>query len=135
AVVHGHRAEVARFARRVAALPARPRVLPPRQLATDVWKLDLYADGDYLSGSSQRLVHDIRALPTPLDVLVGGGSAGFVDEKSSLASHLPLAIALVVVTTLIVLFLMTGSLVLPLKALLMNALTVSAAFGFLVFVF
>jgi uncharacterized membrane protein YdfJ with MMPL/SSD domain len=80
-------------------------------------------------------VREIRALPTPLDVQVGGGSAAFVDEKSSLASHLPLAIALVVVTTLLVLFLMTGSIVLPLKALLMNALTVSAAFGFLVFVF
>jgi putative drug exporter of the RND superfamily len=134
-VLHGRRADVQGFARSVAALPAHPRVLPPRELARNVWKLDLYAGRDYLSSASQRLVHDMRALPTPLDVLVGGGSAAFVDEKSSLASHLPTAIALVVVTTLIVLFLMTGSVILPLKALVMNALTVSAAFGFLVFVF
>jgi uncharacterized membrane protein YdfJ with MMPL/SSD domain len=135
AVARGQRADVAAFARRVAALPGQPRVLPPRELAPGLWKLDLYAGRDYLSGGSQRLVHDVRALPTPLDVKVGGGTAAFVDEKASLASHLPTAILLVVVTTLIVLFLMTGSVILPLKALVMNALTVSAAFGFLVFVF
>jgi uncharacterized membrane protein YdfJ with MMPL/SSD domain len=135
AVLRGRRVEVAKFATRVAALRGDARVLPPRELAPGIWKLDVYAGRDYLSSESQRLVREIRALPTPLDVEVGGGSAGFVDEKSSLAGHLPAAIALVVVTTLIVLFLMTGSVILPLKALVMNALTVSAAFGFLVLVF
>jgi len=61
--------------------------------------------------------------------------AAFADEKSSLADHLPLAILLIFVTTVLILFLMTGSIILPLKALVMNLLTVSAAFGFLVFVF
>jgi RND superfamily putative drug exporter len=135
AVLRGRTADVPRFGREVAGLPGHPRVLPPRRLAPNVWKLDVYAGNDYLAGSSQRLVREVRSLSTPLDVLVGGGSASFVDEKSSLASHLPTAILLVVVTTLIVLFLMTGSVILPLKALVMNALTVSAAFGFLVFVF
>jgi RND superfamily putative drug exporter len=135
AVLRGRRTDAARFATRVSALRGSPRVLPPRELAPGVWKLDVFAGPDYLASDSQRLVHEIRALPTPLDVLVGGGSAAFADEKSSLADHLPAAIALVIVTTLIVLFLMTGSLILPLKALVMNALTVSAAFGFLVFVF
>ena len=135
AVLRGRQADARTFARQVAALPSHPRVLPPRRLAPDVWKLDVLAGHDYLSSSSQHLVHKLRALPAPLDVLVGGGSAAFVDEKSSLASHLPTAILLVVVTTLIVLFLMTGSVILPFKALVMNALTVSAAFGFLVFVF
>jgi putative drug exporter of the RND superfamily len=135
AVLRGRRADVAQFATRVSTLRGSPRVLPPRELAPGVWKVDVFAGRDYLSSESQRLVREIRALPTPLDVLVGGGSAGFGDEKSSLAGHLPAASALVIVTTLIVLFLMTGSLILPLKALVMNALTVSAAFGFLVFVF
>jgi RND superfamily putative drug exporter len=135
AVLRGQPVEVGKFATRVAALRGDPRVLPPRELGPGIWKLDVYAGRDYLSGESQRLVREIRALPTPLDVEVGGGSANFVDEKSSLAGHLPTAIALVVVTTLIVLFLMTGSVILPLKALVMNALTVSAAFGFLVLVF
>jgi uncharacterized membrane protein YdfJ with MMPL/SSD domain len=135
AVLRGRRAGVAPFVRRVAALPGHPRLGRPRELAPGVWKLDVFAGVDYLSSGSQRLVRQIRTLPTRLEVQVGGGSAAFVDEKSSLAGHLPLAIALIVVTTLVVLFLMTGSIVLPLKALVMNALTVSAAFGFLVFVF
>jgi RND superfamily putative drug exporter len=134
-VLRGRQGDVRLFAGRVAALPGIVQLGSPRELAPGVWKLDVSAGVDYLSSDSQRLVREVRALPTPLDVEVGGGSAAFVDEKSSLASHLPLAIALVVVTTVLVLFLMTGSVVLPLKALLMNALTVSAAFGFLVFVF
>lgn len=134
-VLRGRQADVDEFAHKVAALPTRPHVLPPRELAPGVWKLDLSAGQNYLSKASQKLVHQVRDLPTPLEVEVGGASAGFVDEKASLASHLPTAIALVVITTLIVLFLMTGSVILPIKALVMNALTVSAAFGFLVFVF
>ena len=134
-VLRGRRADVGRFARQVAALRGSPQLRPPRELATDIWKLDVDAGIDYLSEDSQRLVRQIRALPTPLDVQVGGGSAAFIDEKTSLEAHLPLAIGLIVVTTLLVLFVMTGSIVLPLKALVMNALTVSAAFGFLVFVF
>ena len=89
AVLRGRRARRGAFAARVSALRGSPRALPPRELAPGVWKLDVNAGHDYLSGDSQRLVREIRALPTPLDVLVGGGSAGFADEKSSLARHLP----------------------------------------------
>ena len=68
-------------------------------------------------------------------VLVGGRTAEFVDQKASLAAHLPLAVLLVVGTTFVVLFLMTGSVVLPLKAAVMNVLTLSATLGALVLVF
>jgi uncharacterized membrane protein YdfJ with MMPL/SSD domain len=135
AVLRGRARDVPAFARRVAALPEHPHVGRARALAPGVWKLDVFGPRDYLSGDAQRLVREIRSVRAPVDVEIGGGSAAFVDEKSSLADHLPLAVGLVVVTTLLVLFLMTGSIVLPVKALVMNALTVSAAFGFLVFVF
>ena len=122
AVLRGRRADAAQFATRVSALRGSPRALPPRELAPRRLEAGrVRRPPTTSSGDSQRLVHEIRALPTPLDVLVGGGSAAFADEKSSLADHLPAAIALVIVTTLIVLFLMTGSLILPLKALVMNA--------------
>jgi uncharacterized membrane protein YdfJ with MMPL/SSD domain len=134
AVVRGDRRAAAGFAARVKALRGVTAVRP-QPLSHDVWKLDVATTADYLSGDAERLVHEIRGLPTPLTVQVGGGSAGFADEKASLTAHLPLALALVVVTTLLVLFVMTGSVVLPLKALVMNLLTVSAAFGFLVLIF
>jgi RND superfamily putative drug exporter len=78
AVVRGTRPEAAAFTRRVAALPGVAHVRP-QPLSPSVWKLDVVTNADYLSGDAERLVRDIRALPTPLTVQVGGGSAGFAD--------------------------------------------------------
>ena len=69
----------------------------------------------------------IRAIPAPFDVRVGGGAAEFVDQQAAIGSRLGLAVVLLVGLTLLVLWLMTGSVVLPVKAVLMNALTVGAA--------
>jgi RND superfamily putative drug exporter len=68
-------------------------------------------------------------------VLVTGASAHFVDFESSLEEHLPIALAIVVVATLVILFLMTGSVILPIKSLLMNVLNLTAVFGLLVLIF
>jgi RND superfamily putative drug exporter len=66
---------------------------------------------------------------------VTGGTAHFVDFQSSLEHYMPIALAIVVVTTLVILFLMTGSVVLPIKSLVMNVLNLSAVFGLLVLIF
>jgi uncharacterized membrane protein YdfJ with MMPL/SSD domain len=93
------------------------------------------ADGPALSETSKELVRGIRAQDAPYPILVGGETAMFLDQQSALADSLPLGLALLAGTTLIILFLMTGSVVLPVKALVMNLLTVSAAFGLLVLIF
>jgi RND superfamily putative drug exporter len=80
-------------------------------------------------------VRDIRALTPPFEVLSRGQTAALVDLEASLSRHLPLALAVLMGTTVLLLFLMTGSVVLPIKALAMNLLTLSAAFGILVLVF
>ena len=67
--------------------------------------------------------------------LIAGAPAELVDQRHSLATHLPLALGFIVLSTVLILFLMTGSVVLPLIALVMNTLTVSVAFGVLVFIF
>ena len=79
-----------------------------------------------IEDGSQRLVRDIRAKHVAFEVLAGGRSAEFVDFKSSLARHLEIALAIIALATFTILFLMTGSVVLPLKALVMNVLTLSA---------
>jgi uncharacterized membrane protein YdfJ with MMPL/SSD domain len=96
-----------------------------------------YSDQSYISDSSRNAVMEIRDLPVPdgSQVLVGGAAAHFVDLQHSLETHAPIALAIVIVATLIVLFLMTGSVVLPVKQLVMNFLNLSAVFGILVFVF
>ena len=58
-----------------------------------------------------------------------------MDQKQSLADHLPLVAAIVAVTTFVLLFLLTGSVILPLKTLVMNALTLSAVLGIVVLSF
>jgi RND superfamily putative drug exporter len=91
----------------------------------------------HISETSQEAVGQIRDLPQPpgTTVQVTGATADFVDFQSSLVDHLPYAVAIVVIATLAILFLMTGSVILPVKALLMNILNLSAVFGILVFIF
>jgi RND superfamily putative drug exporter len=127
----------ATMAARVAAVPGVAEVLPPQRLRGDVTALQAISANPFASDPSGDTVKAIRALPTPpgADVLVGGASADFVDFQSSLDSHLPIALAIVVVSTLVILFLMTGSVVLPIKSLIMNFLNLSAVFGLLVLIF
>jgi uncharacterized membrane protein YdfJ with MMPL/SSD domain len=99
------------------------------------WTFDVRTRGGNFDRATLTIVRDIRAAPAPFTVLVDGQAAQFVDLQASLASHLPMAVAIVALATVLLLFLMTGSLVLPLKAVVMNLLTLSAAFGVLVLIF
>jgi RND superfamily putative drug exporter len=74
-------------------------------------------------------------LPAVFPVYVGGATASFIDQQSSIGSHIPLVILILALTTFVALFAMTGSVVLPIKALVMNMLTVVVAAGVLVLVF
>jgi uncharacterized membrane protein YdfJ with MMPL/SSD domain len=126
-----------------AALAARLRRLdgvsavtaPERAGRGQLWRIDVASRAAVFDHRSEALVRRVRALQAPGGVAVGGETAGFVDYRKSLADHLPLAVVVLVVATLLLLFAMTGSVVLPLKALVMNLLTVSAAFGILVLIF
>jgi uncharacterized membrane protein YdfJ with MMPL/SSD domain len=119
---------------RVRQVPGVLEVSPPRREG-GLTLVDAVPRGDVLSEESQQAVRDVRGLDPPFEVLSRGETATLVDLKESLADHLPLALAVLMGTTVIVLFLMTGSVVLPIKALLMNLLTMSAAFGLLVLIF
>jgi uncharacterized membrane protein YdfJ with MMPL/SSD domain len=128
--------------RQLTALAARIRALPNVSAATPVQRagrglslIDVAPTTPTYSAASRWLVHDVRSLQTPVYLGVAGETAGYVDLESSLRTHLPLVLALVIASTLAVLFLMTGSLVLGVKAVLMNALSLSAVFGILVLIF
>jgi uncharacterized membrane protein YdfJ with MMPL/SSD domain len=111
---------------------------PPRYLGRDTWEIELLPRGSGASVANQRLVKRLRTLAgvggAP-NLLVGGTTAGFIDQKAAIASNLPLALVILVFITLGTLFLMTGSVVLPLMALTMNVLTVAVGAGLLVLVF
>jgi RND superfamily putative drug exporter len=88
-----------------------------------------------MEGDVPGLVADIRAVPAPYDALVGGYPAETTDFRSDLLSRVPLVAGLIVLITCGVLFLMTGSVLLPLKATVLNLLSLSVMFGALVWIF
>ena len=90
---------------------------------------------DPFSKSAERIVNTIRDTKAPFPVLVGGASAQLVDAKASLFSRLPIAIAIIGVATFVLLFLMFGSLLVPVKALVLNFLSLTATFGAMMWIF
>ena len=127
-------------ARPTAAEMSALRVVPgtlgikgPTPVGEGVWRVDVAPAKDALSGSTQRLVRDVRRMFP--GALVAGRAAAFADQRAVLAGGLPWALGLLAFTTLALLFFFTGSVVLPVKALLINVLTIGGAFGILVLVF
>jgi putative drug exporter of the RND superfamily len=92
---------------------------------------------DSASGAAQDLVRQVRAVRAPAGatVLVGGATATLIDAKHAISSHLLLAGALIVVTTFVLLFLYTGSILQPIRALVGNGLTLGATLGAMVWIF
>jgi uncharacterized membrane protein YdfJ with MMPL/SSD domain len=127
--------ELDRYLEEVRAVAGVLEVSPPRRVRGDLTLVDVVPTGGTLSDRSQQAVRDLRALDPPFTVLSRGRAADLVDLKESLVDHIPGALAILMVATIVVLFLMTGSVVLPIKALAMNVLTMSATFGVLVLVF
>jgi putative drug exporter of the RND superfamily len=122
------------FAGDLSRLDGVATVSEPEQ-AGGFWRIDVVPEETELSASAKRLVEDVRKARAPFPVQVTGATAGFLDQQTSLGDSLPLALVLLTTSTLVILFLMTGSVVLPVKALIMNLLTLSAAFGLLVLIF
>jgi uncharacterized membrane protein YdfJ with MMPL/SSD domain len=132
AVLSGSRERVGVYVAAVRSLPDARLVLPPRRLPGGVWEVRASSGKPFLDAVSLRLVHGMRRLGA---APVGGAAAQFIDQKHAIGSRLPLAIGLLCGITSLLLFGATGSIVLPLKTLVMNGLTLAATLGILVFVF
>lgn len=87
------------------------------------------------SSEAEQLVRDIRAQISDKEVEVGGPTATLIDSRAAIAERLPYAIGLIVLSTFVLLFLFTGSIVVPAKALLLNVLVLSGVLGVMVWVF
>ena len=122
---------------RVRNTPGVAAVAPPRRLAGGVTAIQAVSANPFAAEASQSTVERLRNQPPPpgTTVLVGGATADFIDFQDSLTRHLPIAFAIIVIATLVILFLMTGSVVLPIKSLIMNVLNLTAVFGLLVLIF
>ena len=100
-------------------------------------RLSVVSAADPRSDAAKRLVRTVRELPGPPNatVYVGGQTAELLDTTHAIGSRLPLVGLLVVATTYLVLFLFTGSVLQPVRSLLLNAITLAATAGLMVWIF
>jgi uncharacterized membrane protein YdfJ with MMPL/SSD domain len=119
---------------RVTTPGAVTRVTPPQRLPHGTKVIEVHTNLNPNSDKATHLVESLRSSRVT-SYLVAGSSAELVDQRASLRSHLPLALSIVIASTLIAILLMTGSVVLALLTLLVNTLTIGVALGVLVLVF
>jgi RND superfamily putative drug exporter len=103
----------------------------------DIARVDLRYAADPYSATARDIVTAVRAVPPPAGghAYVGGVTAQLADELSSLGHTLPWMALVMCLATFVLLFLAFGSVVLPLKAIVMNVLSLSATFGVIVWIF
>jgi uncharacterized membrane protein YdfJ with MMPL/SSD domain len=127
--------QVRALSARIAHLRDVSAIAPAQPAGRDTSLLQVSPVQGPLTASTEQLVRDVRAIHTSSYLGVAGETASYLDLEHSLGAHVPAVLAVVVAATLLVLFLMTGSVVLPIKAVLMNTLSLSAVFGILVLIF
>ena len=114
---------------------APPTEANARYVSDDSTYFTVVPSVEAVSPEGEQLVRDVRAVDSPFDVRVAGPSADLVDSKESLFSKVPLAALLIGVTTFVLLFLMFGGILVPIKAIVLNLLSLTATYGALVWVF
>jgi RND superfamily putative drug exporter len=116
----------------VAPLPPEQAVAPSQAHH----RITLYTDVESRNMDAQELILRLRAIEPPVEnTLIGGQAAIFTDSQAGISDNLPAVLGWLTIATLIILFLFTGSAVLPIKAVILNLLSLAATLGVLVWVF
>jgi RND superfamily putative drug exporter len=126
---------IAAYAATLAHLPGAGAVSIERGLHGNVAAIDVIPAGTAQGGAAQHLVAELRADRPAFRTWVTGQAAFLTDFKATIIQRLPYALAIIGLATFILLFLMTGSVLIPVKALVMNTLSLGAVFGALVWIF
>ena len=127
-------AEVTAYAAQVAKVPGIVAVLPPATIGKDV-RVIAYQEMLPRTPEAQALIHNVRSVEAPADTLVGGVAADYTDSQDGISRTLPWALAWVILSVLVLIFIFTGSIILPIKAVLLNFLSLGATMGALTWVF
>ena len=97
--------------------------------------LDVVPTGESQDALAQNLVTELREIPAEFAFEVGGVAANTLDTNQMISQRIPYAVGVVVAATFVLLFMMTGSIAIPIKAVVMNMLSLGASFGALVWIF
>lgn len=109
-------------------------VVPPVVIGKDV-RVVAYHSMLPRTPEAQQLIHNLRDIPAPDGTLIGGVAADYTDSQDGIADTLPWALGWIVLSVLVLIFIFTGSIILPIKAVLLNFLSLGATMGVLTWVF
>jgi RND superfamily putative drug exporter len=122
------------FVSDLANVPGVMNIGAPETVGTDVRIAAIHSMGAR-TPAAEKMITEIRALNVPEGTLVGGVAADYADSQIGIADKLPLALGWIAVGTLILLFMFTGSIILPIKAVILNLLSLSATLGAMTWIF
>jgi len=127
-------AEVATYAKKIAEISGVIGVAEPQVIGNDV-RLVAYQAMLPRTPEAQSLIHAVRDVPAPKGALVGGVAADYTDSQDGISSTLPWALGWIALSVFVLIFIFTGSIILPIKAVLLNVLSLAATMGVLTWVF
>ena len=135
-MVAGDQAAVAEATDALLAIDDVEDVRPAAEPTADATLLEVIYDLDPFSAEARELIEAARAIDVPgARLSITGGASDRVDMLDAIGEGLPYMLGYIVIVTMIVLFLAFGSIVLPIKAVLMNAVSLGAALGVVVWIF
>ena len=122
------------YANRISQVPGIVGVVPPQVIGEDV-RIVAYQSMLPRTPESQKLIHDLRDVKAPTGTLIGGVAADYTDSQDGISRTLPWAFGWIAISVLLLVFVFTGSIILPIKAVLLNVLSLAATLGVLTWVF
>jgi len=126
--------EINGYAAKVGQVPGIVAVLPPQTIGNDV-RVIAYQEMLPRTPESQELIHTVRNVDSPDGTLVGGVAADYTDSQDGISRTLPWALGWIVLSVLVLIFVFTGSIILPIKAVILNFLSLGATMGALTWIF
>ena len=126
--------EISSYIEKVKQVPGIVSVAEPRVIGNDI-QITAYESMLPRSPEAQQLINNLRDLPSPTGTLIGGVAADYTDTQNGISQTLPLALGWIAISVLILLFVFTGSIILPIKAVLLNVMSLAATMGALTWIF
>jgi len=126
--------EISSYIEKVKQVNGIVSVAAPRVIGNDI-QITAYESMLPRSPEAQQLINNLRDLPSPTGTLIGGVAADYTDTQNGISQTLPLALGWIAISVLILLFVFTGSIILPIKAVLLNVMSLAATMGALTWIF
>ncbi len=126
--------QINNYTKEIAKVGGVVRVGEPQVLGNDVRVIAIHDMGPR-TPAAEALIKEIRSIPSPDQTLIGGVAADYADTQIGIAKTMPWALTWIAIGVLILLFVFTGSLILPVKAVILNILSLAATLGVITWIF